>query len=1286
MHLRDASVAALRTPICLATSARARLIKVANLVSAIILASALAGAIPALADGGAGGTNSSGGGSGAGGTGFSGNAGGGGAGGGGGGGGGAGGGNGGGSGGFGVGGAGGTAGSPNGGNGTGLGIGSGGGGGGFNGNGASVSLPAAPFALVGGNGGAGANFAGNGNGGGGGGAGGYGAVLTGTGPRIVGSSSSITGGNGGAGGNGDNVSAFPARGGGGGDGGVGAQFTQTGVILTNAGSIAGGNGGAGGLGGAANGNFGAGGAGIVGSGLTIINSGIVIGGLSGNGVTRANAVTFTGGTNVLELQAGSTITGNVVGTGTDTFRLGGAANSSFDVSSIGGTAQYQGFSTFIKTGTSTWTLTNSTTAVTPWTINQGTLAVSADSNLGAASGGLTFGGGTLQFLSGFTTARSVTLNAGGGTFDTDGNNATLSSTIVGVGGLTKVGAGILTLSGTSSYTGATTINAGTLLGGAVNTFSPASATTINTGGTLDLGGFAQTINAVSLAGGALQNGALTGAITSTGGTVNGIGGGATLTTTAGITTLLGANAYTGATAVNAGTLLGGAVNTFSPASATTINTGGTLDLGGFAQTINAVSLAGGALQNGALTGAITSTGGTVNGIGGGATLTTTAGITTLLGANAYTGATAVNGGTLLGGAVNTFSPASATTINTGGTLDLGGFAQTINAVSLAGGALQNGALTGAITSTGGTVNGIGGGATLTTTAGITTLLGANAYTGATAVNGGTLDVAGSITNSSSVTVNAGGTLTGTGTVAPITVTIASGGTLTPGTVGVPGTSMMITGNLALASGAIYAIYLNPTSTTSANVTGSASLGGTVQTNFAAGSYLAKQYTILTTTGGLGGTTFASLSNTNLPAGFTDKLSYNSNDVFLNLTAQLGAVSTQGLNVNQQNVANALNNFFNSGGTLPPGFVNVFGLTGGNLANALTQLDGEAATGAERAAFQLTNEFLELMLDPFVNGRGNVGGGGPALGFAADQQANLPPDIALAYASILTKAPPPNFDQRWSAWGSAYGGANNANGDPATGSNNVRASTFGFAGGMDYHVTPYTVVGFALAGAGTNWGLANALGTGRSDALQAGAYGISWFGPAYLAGALSFSNHWFTTNRSALGDALTASFIGQGYGARLEGGYRYAVLPAFAVTPYGAVQFQDFHTPAYSETDVTAGGFGLSYNAMNATDVRTELGARFDDPTVVYNKPLILFGRLAWAHDFVSNPTLSAAFQALPGGTFTVNGAPIPQNSALTTAGAQLFLTPQWTLLAKFEGEFAPGSQTYAGTGTVRYSW
>ena len=37
--------------------------------------------------------------------------------------------------------------------------------------------------------------------------------------------------------------------------------------------------------------------------------------------------------------------------------------------------------------------------------------------------------------------------------------------------------------------------------------------------------------------------------------------------------------------------------------------------------------------------------------------------------------------------------------------------------------------------------------------------------------------------------------------------------------------------------------------------------------------------------------------------------------------------------------------------------------------------------------------------------------------------------------------------------------------------------------------------------------------------------------------------------------------------------------------------------------MTGGGFGLTYAAMNATDVRSELGARFDDPMLLYGKPL-----------------------------------------------------------------------------------
>jgi outer membrane autotransporter protein len=408
----------------------------------------------------------------------------------------------------------------------------------------------------------------------------------------------------------------------------------------------------------------------------------------------------------------------------------------------------------------------------------------------------------------------------------------------------------------------------------------------------------------------------------------------------------------------------------------------------------------------------------------------------------------------------------------------------------------------------------------------------------------------------------------------------------------------------------------------------------------------------------------------------DTLVYDADDVYLKLTPGFSAFT--GLTTNQQNVANTLTNYFNSTGSIPATFFNL-------TANGLTQVDGEVAADAEFGAFELTTQFLNLMLDPFVDGRLGSGGG-QAIGFAPDVQASLPPDVTLAYASILKAPPQPTFDQRWTAWGSAYGGANSTNGSTAVGSSNVTAQTFGFAGGMDYHVTPDTIFGFALGGGGIGWGLANGNGSGRSDAFQAGVYGITRAGPAYVAAALAFANHWMTTNRFALGDQLTADFSAQSYGARIEGGYRYAVLPTLGVTPYAAVQAQDFHTPSYSESDPTGGGLGLSYASMNATDVRTELGSRFDAPTLVGGMPLILRGRLAWAHDFVNNPSLSAAFESLPGTSFVVNGAPMPQNSALTSAGAELFITPHLTLLTKFDGELANGSQTYGGSGTLRYTW
>ena len=71
---------------------------------------------------------------------------------------------------------------------------------------------------------------------------------------------------------------------------------------------------------------------------------------------------------------------------------------------------------------------------------------------------------------------------------------------------------------------------------------------------------------------------------------------------------------------------------------------------------------------------------------------------------------------------------------------------------------------------------------------------------------------------------------------------------------------------------------------------------------------------------------------------------------------------------------------------------------------------------------------------------------------------------------------------------------------------------------------------------------------------------------------------------------------------------------------------------------------------------------------------------------VSDPSLAAASQALPGAGFIVNGAAPAKDSALVSAGAELRLANGLALFGKFDGEFAARSATYAGTGTLRYAW
>ena len=751
-----------------------------------------------------------------------------------------------------------------------------GGSGGDGGYGIAATIPGANVntaaSVVGGRGGSGGSSSESGNGWGGNG----GAGIFGNGV-VINNAGSITGGNGGAIGTGSATQGTPTPGTGG-DGIVGSNLT-----IINTGSIAGGMGGNGG--GQANAITFTGGANYLtlagawslsgnievdnGSvafnplaaltvGNTIVGTGSVIqtgtgtlsltgtNSYSGGTAINAGTLSISSDTNLGNSAGGLALNGGLLQTtasltSSRSITLGGTggsfspdAGTSLTLNGAIGGSSLLGLT---MAGAGTLTLAGKNTYEGGTVVNAGTLSISSDKNLGNTSGVLTLNGATLQSTSSLTSFRGINLGHGATISPDAGTTLTLNGP-VGGSGLTMAGSGTLALGGINTYTGTTTINAGTLSISSDGNLGNAGNALLLSGGTLQSTASMASARSITLGGGTFAPDA--GTTLTLNGSIGGTGG----LTMAGQGTLVlaGANTYWGGTTINSGTLsISSTSNLSDEVGGVTLNAGtlsisadDNLGAAGAGLTFN-----GGTLQTTAnvVTDrpvALNAGGGTITPAAGtkltlwqpvsGAGALTMAGPGTLelTGANSYTGATTIASGTLaLSGSGSLAQSSGVNLTAAGAAFDISGSNanQTIQGLSgVAGTTVNLGGRDLTINGTGSTTfsGAIGGdGGLVKQGTGTLTLAGTNTYGASTSIAGGTLSISsdsslggplsflqfdgGTLQTTASLSTgraivlgNGGGAFSADlGTTLTLNGTIGGGGGLTtsgPGTVAVAGTT------------------------------------------------------------------------------------------------------------------------------------------------------------------------------------------------------------------------------------------------------------------------------------------------------------------------------------------------------------------------------------------------------------------------------------------------------------------------------------------------------------------
>ena len=483
----------------------------------------------------------------------------------------------------------------------------------------------------------------------------------------------------------------------------------------------------------------------------------------------------------------------------------------------------------------------------------------------------------------------------------------------------------------------------------------------------------------------------------------------------------------------------------------------------------------------------------------------------------------------------------------------------------------------------------------------------------------------------------------------------------------PGMVSNISGTFVQTSLGTLGLRVSSTAADKLDIAGTAKVTGAVQANVALGSSIngASRYSILNATNGLSGTFSSVQTNLSLVNG---TISYDSNNAYLGFQANYSsAASTQ----NQAAVASGLqSSFYSSPSTSGQAILNALNFASITQAQStFNSLSGEGISAQQTANFDATNITVDTIrrqgtywvMDECQTGAGSK-----------KNSAQFNMTIGSSCAT--------DDNRQFRSWVVGVGGSNSLTGSSIVGSSSVSTQTGGGLVGFDYEVSPNFLVG-AMAGAtSTSYNVSSLSSSGSVTSGQFGVYSVAKWNKFYVNSIFDYGYFSNASTRFVSGVGPTtkesSSNNSNAFTGRMEVGYRVE-HPVVNMMPFIAMQVTSLQMGNYNESNTN--NLGLSVQSKNVMSEPGSLGIQIDKAYDIDKEwslyPLL---RMAWVHEFQTDRTLTGSLQALPTGTWTVNGASAAANAADIGISLQAMNKDGFAFFASGNAIASSTSQGYMG--------